>query len=114
MIGKKGATIKTIERILNVKLDVNKSPSSFQNSGFSQLKRQNITFHKRTITISFPKRIKNREISFFIKESEDSSPIEFFNATTSKSGKIKIATNSEIGDVFQRAFRDDELVISWK
>ncbi len=114
VIGQKGATIKTIERILNVKLDVNKSPSSFQNSGFSQLKRQNITFHKRTITISFPKRIKNREISFFIKESEDSSPIEFFNATTSKSGKIKIATNSEIGDVFQRAFRDDELVISWK
>ncbi|MHA2093292.1 MAG: ATPase, T2SS/T4P/T4SS family, partial [Candidatus Hodarchaeales archaeon] len=114
VIGQKGTTIKMLEKVLKAKLDVNKSPTSFQNLGLGHLKRHNIALHKRTITISFPKRIKNKEISFFIQESKNSSPVEFFNATTSKSGKIKIATNSEIGEVFQRAFRDDEIILLWE
>ena len=114
VIGQKGTTIKMLERILKVKLDVNKSPTNFQASGLGHLKRHNIELHKRTITISFPKRLKNREISFFIQESTDSPPAEFFSATTSKSSKIKIATNSEIGNVFQRAARNDELILLWK
>jgi len=114
VIGQKGATIKKIEGILKVKLDVNKSPVNFENTGLGYLKRQNIVFHKRTITISFPKRIKNREIRFFVKESESSPPTEFFNATTSKSGKIKIATNSDIGYIFQRAFEDEAVTILWE
>ena len=113
MIGQKGATIKKLERILNVKLDVNKS-HNLHNTGLGHLMRQNIAFHKRTITISFPKRIKNREIRFFFKESDDSSPVEFFTATTSKSGKIKLATNSEIGEIFQKAFKDEKLSLLWK
>ncbi len=114
VIGQKGITIKMLERVLNVKLDVNKSPTALNDSGIGYLKRKNVLFHKRTITIGFPKRFKNREISFFIRESDGSPPVEFFNATTSKSGKIKIATNSEIGNIFQRVYRDEEGAIFWK
>ncbi|PWI49645.1 ATPase [Candidatus Heimdallarchaeota archaeon B3_Heim] len=113
VIGQKGVTIKKLERILNVKLDVNKS-HNLHSTGLGRLTRQNIAFHKRTITISFPKRIKNREIRFFFQESDDSSPVEFFTATTSKSGKIKLATNSEIGEIFQKAFKDENLSLHWK
>ncbi len=114
IIGQKGTTIKMLERILRIKLDVNKSPTKLSNSRLSHLKRQNIAFQKRTITINFPKRLKNKDISFFYQESQDSFPVEFFTATTSKSGKIKLGTNSESAKIFQRAFQDDNLAILWQ
>jgi ATPase len=114
LIGEKGKTIKMLENILNVKLDINKSGSTDYFNEFSILKKQNVQIHKRTITLNFPKRLKNQEIRFFLQKNDKEGLIEFFTGTTSKTGKIKLATKSEIGFIIQDAFEREDRSIFWK
>ncbi len=114
LIGSKGTNIKMLENILNVKLDVNKNPLNSQFTDFKVLKRQKVLIHKRTITLNFPKSLKNREIRFFLQENDNGAFKEFFTGTTSKTGKIKLVTNSEIGLIFQEAIEGQDQSIYWK
>jgi predicted PilT family ATPase len=114
IVGKKGATIRMLENILHVKLDVNKDPSNFSRANRAILNKHIVSIHKRTIILNFPKRLKNRDITFFVKESIDGHIIEFHTGTTSKTGKMKIATNSEIGQIFLSAFEDEQIQIFWE
>ena len=114
LIGSKGTNIKMLENILNVKLDVNKNPLNSQLNDFKVLKRQKVLIHKRTITLNFPKSLKNREIRFFLQENDNGAFKEFFTGITSKAGKIKLVTNSEIGLIFQEAIEGQDQSIYWK
>ncbi|MHA2176295.1 MAG: ATPase, T2SS/T4P/T4SS family [Candidatus Hodarchaeales archaeon] len=115
LIGPKGSTIKALEKVLNVKLDVEKNFSHiYPTNELSRLKNHYISIQKRTITINFPKRHKNKEISFFMPNESNNGFTEFFVGTTSKSGKIKISTKSEIGQIFQNVFESGNRSIYWK
>jgi len=114
IVGKKGATIRMLENILNVKLDVNKDPSDFAPTNYAILNKHIISIHKRTVIFNFPKRLKNRDITFFVKKDIDEQIREFFTGTTSKTGKIKVATKSDIGRIFLSAFEDEKIQIFWK
>ena len=114
IVGKKGATIRMLEGILRVKLDVNKIPSDFAPSNYAILNKHIVSIHKRTIILDFPKRLKNRDIVFFIQKGVDGQIREFFTGTTSKTGKIKVATKSDIGQIFLSAFEDENILIFWK
>ncbi len=115
LIGPKGSTIKSLEKKLNVKLDVEKEHSQiYPSNNLNRLKAHHISIQRRTITINFPKRLKNKEIRFFVSNESDNGFIEFFTGTTSKSGKIKVATKSEIGQVFQNAFEEEFQTIYWR
>ena len=113
LIGPKGSTIKAIEKDLNVKLDIEKNSSFYDlTNDLNRLRSHYISLQKRTITINFPKRLKNKEISFFVSDESKSGYSQFFVGTTSKSGKIKIATKSEVGQIFQNAL-EEESTIYW-
>ena len=114
IVGKKGATIRMLENILHVKLDVNKDPSDFSPANRAILNKHIVSIHKRTIILNFPKRLKNRDITFFVKGSVDGHLREFHTGTTSKTGKMKLATNSEIGKIFLSAFEDEQVQIFWE
>ena len=103
-----------LENILNVKLDVNKVPSDFSPTNYAILNKHIVSIHKRTIVFNFPKRLKNRDITFFVQEDIEGKTREFFTGTTSKTGKIKVATKSEIGQIFLSAFEDTNIQIFWK
>ncbi len=114
IVGRKGATIRMLENILNVKLDVNKVPSNFAPTNYAILNKHIVSIHKRTIIFNFPKRLKNRDITFFVQKEIEGQIREFFTGTTSKTGKIKVATKSEIGQIFLSAFEDEKIQIFWK
>jgi len=114
IVGKKGATIRMLENILHVKLDVNKDPSDFTPTNYAILNKHIVSIHKRTIIFNFPKRLKNRDITFFVQQDIEGQIREFFTGTTSKTGKIKVATKSEIGQIFLSAFEDENNQIFWK
>ena len=114
IVGKKGATIRMLENILGVKLDVNKDPSDFTPTNYAILNKHIVSIHKRTIILNFPKRLKNREITFFVQREVEGQIKEFFTGTTSKTGKIKVATKSEIGQIFLSSFEDEIIKIFWK
>jgi ATPase len=114
IVGKKGATIRMLENILRVKLDVNKDPSDFAPTNYAILNQHIVSIHKRTIIFNFPKRLKNRDITFFVQREVEGKISEFFTGTTSKTGKIKVATKSEIGQIFLSAFEEETIQIFWK
>lgn len=115
LIGPKGSTIKAIEKALNVKLDVEKNISYLKpENDLNQLRSHYISIQRRTIIINFPKRLKNKEITFFVSDKSKTGFDQFFTGTTSKSGKIKIATKSEVGQIFQKVFEDETASIYWK
>ena len=114
LIGAKGSNIKMLENILQVKLDINKTSDDSQFNDFKTLKRQNVQIHKRTITINFPKSMKNRDIHFYLQEYDDNTFKEFFAGTTSKTGKIKLATKSEIGLIIKEVMHREDQSIFWK
>jgi ATPase len=114
IVGKKGATIRMLENILNVKLDVNKAPSEFSPTNYAILNKHIVSISKRTIIFNFPKRLKNRDITFFAQEDREGQIKEFFTGTTSKTGKIKVSTKSDIGEIFLSSFEDGDIQIYWK
>jgi hypothetical protein len=57
--------------------------------------------------------MKNRDVKFYYQEKGTASHRELFTGTTSKSGKIKFATKSEIGQVFLDVFDFESGTIYW-
>ena len=103
-----------LENILKVRLDVSKKPSNNLDTNYAILNKHIASVNKRTIIFNFPKRLKNRNITFFIQSDAEGKLEEIYTGTTSKSGKIKISTKSEIGKVFLTNIEDEEKNIYWK
>lgn len=113
IVGRGGGTIKMLERAFNVKLDINKSKTDQFKLRLSVLQNKMLSIGKKMIIISFPKRMKNKNIQFFMTNKETGDLIELFAGTTSKSSKIKLSTRSEQGQII-RALDEDKESIFWK
>lgn len=109
IVGRGGENIRMLERTFNVKLNVNKSGRS---PGFNIVTSEMLSVKKRTLTINFPKRMKNVNIQFFTEDKRSGTKTPFFEGTVSRSGKIKLATNSDIGQTFLESIESNQLY--WK
>ncbi|UCG03554.1 MAG: Flp pilus assembly complex ATPase component TadA [Candidatus Heimdallarchaeota archaeon] len=114
ILGKGGENIRMLERTFHVRLDVDKSDRDSHLSGFSIVKEKMISFRKKTLYISFPKRISNTTIQFYTQDQLDKKKDPFFVGTTSKSGKIKIATRNKAYAFFIEILEINKEVIYWK
>ena len=114
IVGRGGENIRMLERSFHVKLDVNKSEKDSFISGYAILKENMLSFRKRTLIISFPKRMKNVNIEFFTEDKKMGKKKQFFVGTTSRSGKIKLSTHNDAHRVFTEKLETYEEKIYWK
>lgn len=97
ILGKGGANIKMLERTFQVRLDIEKNDSDPFHSDYSILKEPMVSIRKRTLIISLPKKIRNKTIHFFTEDNIRRNTKPFFVGTTTRSGKIKLSSQSEAG-----------------
>ncbi|UCG90091.1 MAG: Flp pilus assembly complex ATPase component TadA [Candidatus Heimdallarchaeota archaeon] len=114
ILGRGGENIKMLERSFHVKLDVNKSEKDTIVSGYSLLNDSMLSHRKRTMIISFPKKMKNLNIQFFRGDLHNKKKKPFFIGTTSRSGKIKLSSRSDAGRIFKEKLDVNTVRIYWK
>ncbi|MFX1538871.1 MAG: KH domain-containing protein, partial [Promethearchaeota archaeon] len=114
ILGKGGENIRMLERSFQVKLDVNKSDKDYTSSGMGIVKDNMISFRKKTLYISFPKRMSNKTIQFYTQDQLDRKKDPFFVGTTSKSGKIKLSTRNKAFANFKEILEINQIAIFWK
>ena len=114
ILGKGGENIRMLERTFRVKLDVDKSDKDYFLSGVGIVKDKMITFRKKTLYISFPKRMSNKTIQFYTQDQLDKKKDPFFVGTTSKSGKLKLSTRNKAYTIFKEIFEANQIPIYWK
>ena len=114
ILGKGGENIRMLERSFHVKLDVNKSNKDHILSGVGIVKDNMISFRKKTLYISFPKRMSNKTIQFYSQDQLDMNKDPFFVGTTSKSGKIKLSTRNKAYTNFNEFLENNQMSIYWK
>jgi predicted PilT family ATPase len=114
ILGKGGENIRMLERSFQVKLDINKSNKTDFLSRVGIVKDNMISFRKKTLYISFPKRMSNKTIQFYTQDQLDMKKDPFFVGTTSKSGKIKLSTRNKAYTTFNEIFENNQMVIYWK
>lgn len=103
IIGKSGTTIKKLEKLYKVKLDVNDQIDEIKGvtveTTHNPVTADMITkSSKKSVILSFPRSIKNCEISFYINEP-DGSLSKSFVGTISRKNTIKIPTKTELGNL---------------
>ncbi|MFW9856106.1 MAG: PINc/VapC family ATPase [Candidatus Thorarchaeota archaeon] len=116
VIGRGGETIKMLEKTFGVKLDIDRSKSNPNqpNSDHPSLLRSNMLgLHKKTIQLRFPKKMKNKEVQFLV-ERPNGTLKPFYMAATGRSGKIKLSSTSEEGQLFRESVESDGQRIFWK
>jgi ATPase len=114
ILGRGGENIRMLERTFRVKLDVDKSEKDYFISGVGILKEKMISFRKKTLYISFPKRMSNKTIQFYTQDQLDKKKDPFFVGTTSKSGKLKLSTRNKAYTIFQEILEINQTPIYWK
>ncbi|MFW9904073.1 MAG: PINc/VapC family ATPase [Candidatus Thorarchaeota archaeon] len=114
ILGKGGENIRMLERTFRVKLDVDKSDKDYILSGIGVVKEKMISFRKKTLYITFPKRMSNKTIQFYTQDQLDKKKDPFFVGTTSKSGKIKLSTRNKAYLTFKEILEVNQMTIYWK
>jgi ATPase len=114
IVGRGGGTIRMLEKAFNVKLDINKSKTDQSKDRLAVLQNKMLSIRKKMIIISFPKRMKNKNIQFYMINRETGDLAEIFAGTTSKSSKIKLSTRSEAGQIIRAGIEEDNEKILWK
>ncbi len=68
-----------------------------------------VSIRKRVMMISFPKKLKNKTVEFYLEDEMIRKEPPFFIGTTSRSGKIKFSIDSEAAlkllDVFESGYK---------
>ncbi|MFX0050922.1 MAG: PINc/VapC family ATPase [Candidatus Hermodarchaeota archaeon] len=114
ILGRGGETIRMLENTFHVKLDINKTRANSLKGKYTVLTDSMLSIRKKTVTINFPRRMKNTNIQFFTKDKTSNKLKPFFMGTISRSGKIKLSSESDAGRVFIEGFENDHQRIHWK
>ncbi|UCE14967.1 MAG: hypothetical protein JSV04_07260, partial [Candidatus Heimdallarchaeota archaeon] len=114
ILGKGGANIKMLERTFRVRLDIEKNETDPFRSDYSVLKKQMFSIRKRSLIINLPKQIRNKTIQFFTEDHIRRKAKPFFVGTTTRSGKIKLSSQSEAGLLFIEMLENNNDRIFWK
>ena len=114
ILGKGGENIRLIESTFNVKLDVDKTGGYLLGSEFVLLREEMVSGKKRTLILSFPRKLRNTNIQFFLENSSTGVKEPIFIGTTSKSSKIKISARSDVGRLILASFEERSGKIYWK
>ncbi|MHA2223716.1 MAG: ATPase, T2SS/T4P/T4SS family [Candidatus Hodarchaeales archaeon] len=114
ILGRGGENIKMLEKSFQVKLDINRSGTRSQLNRFNILNPQMISIRKNTLFISLPRRVKNKNVQFFMEDELLEKNEPFFIGTTSRSGKIKLSLRSEIGRSLVEKLEFSQKKIIWK
>jgi ATPase len=114
ILGRGGETIRMLENTFHVKLDINKSRTDSLKDKHNVLTDSMLSIRKKTLTINFPKRMKNKNIQFFTADETSNKLKPFFVGTISRSGKIKLSPNSEAGKLFRGRFENNHNRVFWK
>lgn len=114
ILGRGGETIRMLENTFHVKLDINKSRTDLLKDKHNVLTDTMLSIRKKTLTINFPKRMKNKNIQFFTADEARNKLKPFFVGTISRSGKIKLSPNSEAGKLFRGRFENNHNRVFWK
>ncbi|MHA1972182.1 MAG: PINc/VapC family ATPase [Candidatus Hodarchaeales archaeon] len=114
ILGRRGENIKRVERLFNVKLDVNKDGSSSNYNSLNALSRNMVILRKKSITLAFTKKLKDSDIGFFTKDPGSDELTRFFIGTVSRTGKIKLSPKSDAGNIIKQWLEEDNFPIYWK
>jgi ATPase len=114
ILGRGGETIRMLENTFHVKLDINKTRIDSLKGNYNVLTNSMLSIRKKTLTMNFPRRMKNKDIQFFTTDKTSNKLKPFFVGTISRSGKIKLSTYSDAGKVFKEGFENNHQRILWK